>query len=149
VKYLQKRLQPAGVALRSDSPAWAAVEGVLARGDRRLGRVLAQMQKTTLKEWLKALRAEGLSQEEFLRQRDLKAPLPWDVVNTGVAKAYFSWDLKRALNNKWTNACPPAKCMRCRACDQKWAFRPNYQNEFGPNRISNALPVSSRDQIIK
>ncbi len=137
VKYLQKRLQPKGVALRSDSPAWAAVEGVLARGDHRLGKVLARMSKTSLKEWLRALNAEGLTQDEFLQERDLKAPLPWDAVNTGVAKSYFSWDLKRALNNKWTNACPPANCLRCQACDKEWAFRPNYLDKLGPNRIGN------------
>ncbi len=137
VKYLQKRLQPEGVALRSDSPAWAAVEGVLARGDHRLGKVMARMSKISLKEWLRALDAEGLTQDEFLQERDLKAPLPWDVVNTGVAKSYFSWDLKRALNNKWTKACPPANCLRCQACDKEWAFRPNYLDELGPNRISN------------
>ena len=61
IAYLEKRLQPARVAVRSDSPDWAAVEGVLARGDRRLSAVLAEMKKPSLREWERALVLHGLS----------------------------------------------------------------------------------------
>lgn len=133
IKYLQERLNPNGVTVRSDSPAWAAVEGVLARGDRRLGRVLARMHKTTLRDWSRALSAEGLSQEEYLRERNLNEKLPWEVVSTGVSKAFFTWDLRRALRNHLSRACPPAGCLKCNACDAEWAFRPNFQEALGPN----------------
>ncbi len=133
VKYLERRLQPAGIAVRSDSAMWARVEGVLARGDRRLGRVLARITKLNQKSWRKALEAEGLREEDFIGKRDISAPLPWDVVNAGVTKSYYSWDLKRALRNDFTKACPPAGCLRCQACDTDWAFRPDYEDELGPN----------------
>jgi radical SAM superfamily enzyme YgiQ (UPF0313 family) len=131
IKYLERRLQPAGVAVRSDSPAWAAVEGVLARGDRRLGRVLAGMRKTSLREWERALKAEGLSQEEYLRERSADESLPWTVVDTGVSQAYFAWDVRRAYRDELSHACPPAGCLKCNACDQEWAFRD--VSELGPN----------------
>lgn len=133
VKYLERCLQPEGIAVRSDSPAWAAVEGVLARGDRRLGRVLGRMHKTTLKEWQAAMDAEGLNQNDYLRERNLSEKLPWESVNPGVTKAFFSWDLKRAVRNELTPACPPANCLMCQACDQEWAFRPDYLEKLGPN----------------
>jgi radical SAM superfamily enzyme YgiQ (UPF0313 family) len=131
VKYLERRLQPAGVAVRSDSPTWAAVEGVLARGDRRLGRVMARMRKTTLREWERALKAEGLSQEDYLRERALDESLPWSVVDTGVSQAYFTWDLRRAFRDQLTRACPPAGCLKCNACDQEWALRD--VSDLGPS----------------
>jgi radical SAM superfamily enzyme YgiQ (UPF0313 family) len=133
IRYLQERLNANGVTVRSDSPAWAAVEGTLARGDRRLGRVLGRMKKTDLREWQRALAAEGLSQDEFLRERQLDEKLPWEVVTTGINKAYFTWDLRRALRSDVTKACPPAGCLKCNACDQEWAFRPDYQDALGPN----------------
>jgi radical SAM superfamily enzyme YgiQ (UPF0313 family) len=133
IKYLQDRLNPNGVTVRSDSPAWAAVEGTLARGDRRLGRVLARMKKINLREWQRALEAEGLSQEDFLRERSLDERLPWESVTTGVSKAFFTWDLRRALRDDLTQACPPAGCLKCNACDEEWALRPNYQAALGPN----------------
>jgi radical SAM superfamily enzyme YgiQ (UPF0313 family) len=134
VKYLEHRLRPHGVAVRSDSPAWAAVEGVLARGDRRLGRVMARMGKVNLRHWQQALTAEGLSQEDYLRQRDPEEPLPWNVVNPGVNQAFFSWDLKRAYRDELTKACPPAGCLLCHACDEAWAFRPDHEAALGPNK---------------
>jgi radical SAM superfamily enzyme YgiQ (UPF0313 family) len=133
INYLQERLAPHGVAVRSDSPSWAAVEGVLARGDRRLGRVLARMRKVTLKEWERALEAEGLNQAEYLRERDVSEKLPWETVTMGVSKAFFTWDLRRALRGDLTDACPPAGCLKCNACDEAWAFRPDYQAALGPN----------------
>ena len=133
IKYLQERLAPSRVAVRSDSPTWAAVEGVLARGDRRLGRVLGRMRKVSLREWQRALTAEGLSQDDFLGERQLDEPLPWDTVTTGVTKSFFTWDLRRALRDDLTAACPPAGCLKCNACDEAWAFRPNYQGQLGPN----------------
>jgi radical SAM superfamily enzyme YgiQ (UPF0313 family) len=131
VKYLERRLGPAKVAVRSDSPPWAAVEGALARGDRRLGRVLARMRKTTLREWERALEAEGLSQEDYLRERSPDEALPWSVVDTGVSQAFFTWDLRRAFRDDLTQACPPAGCLKCNACDEEWAFRE--VGELGPN----------------
>jgi radical SAM superfamily enzyme YgiQ (UPF0313 family) len=144
LKYLERRLQPAGVSVRSDSPAWAAVEGALARGDRRLGRVLTQMRKTTLREWDRALRAESLSQEDYVRERALDEVLPWSVVDTGVSQAYFSWDRRRAFQDELTRPCPPDGCLKCNACDQEWAFRP--VNNLGPNLgaySDNFIPLQS------
>lgn len=145
VNYLQERLAPHQVTVRSDSPTWAAVEGTLARGDRRLGRVLMRLKKTNLREWFKALEAEGLSQEDFLRERSFEERLPWEVVNTGVSKAFFSWDLRRAYRHDITPACPPAGCLKCNACDEEWALRPNYQATLGPNMGAYAneiIPLS-------
>ncbi len=149
-QYLQDRLQSNGVAVRSDSSAWAAVEGTLARGDRRLGRVLARMRKTNLREWHKALAAEGLSQDDFLRERSMDEKLPWEVVSTGVTKSYFSWDLRRAMRLEFTKACPPAGCLRCNACDTDWAFRPNYRDGLGPNLGAyghNFIPLRQQEKV--
>lgn len=147
VKYLERRLGPARVTVRSDSPAWAGVEGVLARGDRRLGRVLARMRKTTLREWRHALEQEGLSPEDYLRQRRLDEPLPWSVVDTGVSQAYFTWDVRRAFRDERTDPCPPAGCLKCQACDQAWAFRA--VGDLGPNRGAygdNFIPLRTYTQ---
>ncbi len=124
LNYLREELKPNGVDVRSDSPAWAAVEGVLARGDRRLGRVLARMRQVNLRRWQQALAAEGLSQAEFLRERSLDEPLPWEVVTPGVSRAFFSRDLRRSQRQQPSPPCPPAGCLKCGVCDEAWAFRP-------------------------
>ena len=96
IRYLEKRLRPARVMVRSDSPAWAAVEGVLARGDRRLGLALADMSTASLREWQRALRQHGLSTEEYLRERSLDEPLPWSVVRCAAAQDYLATEMRRS-----------------------------------------------------
>ncbi len=118
IAYLTGRLNPHGVTVRSDSPAWARIEGVLARGDRRLGRVLARMQKTSIHAWQTALAHENLTEHEFLRERDMDERLPWQVVNTGITNLYFTWEFKRALRNELTGACPPSGCLKCGVCGE-------------------------------
>ncbi len=97
IKYLKRRLQPERVTVRSDSPAWATVAGTLARGDRQLGRVLAQMKGTGLREWRRALKVEGLSQEDYLRGRSMDEPLPWSVVDMGVSRRYLAREMQTAI----------------------------------------------------
>jgi len=96
IAYLEKRLQPLGVTVRSDSPAWAEVEGVLARGDRRLGAALISMERVSLREWKHALKRTGLSAQEYLRARSYDEALPWSVVYSGVTRAFLAREMQRA-----------------------------------------------------
>ncbi len=123
LKYLQERLSLGRLTVRSDSPSWAMMEGVLARGDRRLGRVLSQMKKLTLKEWQAALVANGLDQADFLREWSLTEPLPWQVVNLGVSQSFLQWEVRQTERAELTAPCPPSGCLKCQACDEAWAFR--------------------------
>ncbi len=97
IKYLKRRLQPERVIVRSDSPTWATVAGTLSRGDRQLGRVLAQMKGTSLREWRRALKVEGLSQEDYLRGRSMDEPLPWSVVDMGVSRRHLAREMQTAI----------------------------------------------------
>jgi len=124
VRALRRTLEPRGIAVRADSPAWAAVQGTLARGDRRLARVLARLPgRPSLAGWRRALRDEGLTAEAYLRQRAPDERLPWEIVDTGVSQNYLAWDWQRAEAGDVTPACPPSGCLKCGACDEAWAFR--------------------------
>ncbi|MFZ5915963.1 MAG: radical SAM protein [Chloroflexota bacterium] len=105
LRILSRALEPRGVAVRTDSPAWAAVQGVLARGDRRLAHALTHLtDQTTLAGWRRALRAEGLTAEEYLCLRAPDAPLPWQVVDSGISQSYLNREWQRAQSGP----APPA-----------------------------------------
>jgi len=74
---LRQALRGRGITLRAESPAWSAVQGVLARGDRRLAAVLVAMPANTLAAWDAAMSAAGLRATDYLRQRAADEPLPW------------------------------------------------------------------------
>ncbi len=115
--YLEQALRPQGIAVRSESPAWAAVQGVLARGDERVGRVLVSMERRSLAAWRKALRRHGLDAADYLRERSPDEPLPWTVVDAGVSQAYLRRELERAWAGRPTAPCPPAGCVACGVCE--------------------------------
>jgi radical SAM superfamily enzyme YgiQ (UPF0313 family) len=96
LRYVEQQLRPGGVAVKSDSPAWAAVQGVLSRGDRRLGQALTKMNRTSLAQWRRALRESGLEAEDYLRQRSLDETLPWSVVDSGLSQTHLRREWERA-----------------------------------------------------
>ncbi len=80
IKRLTRSLRPAGVAVRGEGAAWARVQGVLARGDRALGRSLSRLPAPTMAGWRRMLRETGLDEEAYLGARAPDERLPWDVV---------------------------------------------------------------------
>ncbi|RLC72268.1 MAG: hypothetical protein DRI26_03310, partial [Chloroflexi bacterium] len=100
VSRIEQALRPKGVAVKAESPAWAAVQGVLSRGDRRVGQALVRVRGKSLAVWHRALRECGLDAAEYLRDRSPDEPLPWVVVGCGVSHDYLEREMKRALKLK-------------------------------------------------
>ncbi len=80
LRRVRSGLHSLGVQVKSDSLAWAQVQAVLARGDRRLGRVLASLHSPSLSDWRQALQQQGLSTNEFTAARDRDEKLPWHFI---------------------------------------------------------------------
>ncbi len=112
------------VVVRADNPRWAEVQGVLARGDRRLAPVLAQRTSLTPRAFARALEAEGLDMRMFLDARDPNFPQPWDIVSPRVKKKYLLREWRLARKSRTGHHCPPGAvgCLACGACDPDWAF---------------------------
>ncbi len=68
------------VELRAEAVSAAHVQGVLARGDARVGEALLNMRNPTPGRFERALADAGLSMEEELAAREPEEPLPWDWV---------------------------------------------------------------------
>lgn len=102
------------------------LEGVMARGDRRVGKVILRAyQKGCLYDawsetfrnelWMEAFEEEGIDIAFYnLRQRDLSEILPWDFIDAGVTKDFLKREWKRALEERVTPNCRMA-CSNCGA----------------------------------
>ncbi len=79
-----------GVRVTSESPRVATLEGLLARGDRRLAKVLAEVRwEPNFANYSKALERAGLSfEEENYRERQPEECLPWSHIEA-------SWPVER------------------------------------------------------
>ncbi len=122
---VEERLAAIRAALKNDknieilveSPREAYLQGVLSRGDRRLGAVLlAAHRGGGPKAWPRALAAAGLDEAFYLyRERPPGELLPWNHLDMGLAPGYLRQELDRARSEKYTSPCRPG-CALCGVC---------------------------------
>jgi len=118
LRMLESRLQRQRIAVKSESPKWSAIQGILSRGDRRLGPVLASLDGRSLKAWSRAMAEHAIRPEDYWRPQALDARLPWQFIQTGVSTAYLQREWKRAQSAAATVPCPPSGCAQCGVCPQ-------------------------------
>lgn len=80
MSWLASRFRTLRSEVHSESAAWSAVQGVLARGGPELASVLIAAASPTLSHWSRSLRAAGLDERRYLNRWALNAPLPWELV---------------------------------------------------------------------
>ncbi|MEA3335644.1 MAG: radical SAM protein [Chloroflexota bacterium] len=146
-RVIQRSLARQGVDVRSESAQWAAVQGVLARGDRRLAPVLLSMDKLSIGNFKRALAENGLSMEDYLGPRQAGTAQPWDIVESGVSTNYLLFEHRHAQRFETGLSCPPdsSGCLTCGCCDTDWAYRAANGVPFrskGPWRAQDWRPAS-------
>ncbi len=104
------------------------MEGVFARGDRRLAPVLIRAvelgcrfdgwhEHFSLQRWLQAFADCGVEPEWYLRRRELDEILPWDHLDCGVTREFLLAERKQALAEAATTDCRDGSCSACGICD--------------------------------
>jgi radical SAM family uncharacterized protein/radical SAM-linked protein len=104
------------------------MEGVFARGDRRLAPVLIRAvelgcrfdgwrEHFSLDRWLTAFRDCGIEPEWYLRGRGLDEVLPWSHLDAGVTADFLREERERALREAATEDCRHGDCSACGVCD--------------------------------
>ena len=104
----------------------SVLEGVFARGDRRIAKVILDAYKSGCvfdawneyfhyDKWLEAFDKNGLSIEFYNeRERSTDEILPWDFIDIGVTKAFLKREWERAQKGEVTPNCKE-KCQGCGA----------------------------------
>ena len=106
----------------------SVLEGVFARGDRRLGNVLEKAHSLGCRFdgwrehfrydlWQQAFTDTGIDAEWYLRQRLPGETLPWDHIDAGVTKDFLMRERQNALLGKATADCRNGQCSYCGLCD--------------------------------
>lgn len=100
------------------------LEGVLARGDRRVGAVIYDAYRRGSlydswseffdnRKWMAAFEATGVSIDFYnTRERSLDETLPWDFIDTGVTKDFLKQEWQKAVGESVTPNCR----MSCSGC---------------------------------
>jgi radical SAM family uncharacterized protein/radical SAM-linked protein len=130
VARFQKACRQHHLSFKWHHPGMSLVEGILSRGDRRLGRVIqavwrrggthqAWSDRFDPDLWLTAMREEGLDPAFYTsRERPAGETFPWDHLLTGVGRDFLLRELQRSRAGEPTPPCRPHDCRTCGACDE-------------------------------
>jgi len=104
------------VRVHTDLPKWAYLQGLLARGDRRVGEMLLSAHR---RGWPRALAESPVNPDFFVyRERGPAELFPWDLLDHGIAKSYLWEEYQLALAEKESPPCRPEVCRRCGVCGE-------------------------------
>ncbi|MBA8825384.1 radical SAM family uncharacterized protein [Saccharopolyspora lacisalsi] len=108
------------------------IEGLLSRGDRRLGRVIERVWREggrfdgwneyfSFEQWMRCAREElapfGVGPDWFTtRERTAEEVLPWDHLDSGLDKEWLWTDWTDALHGREQDDCRWTPCFDCGVC---------------------------------
>ena len=118
LQYIKKALQKnRRIEVLVESPKEAYIQGVLARGDRRLGAVLAACAADRgSKSFKSEMKAAGLDMDAMnYRERSFDEFLPWSHLDMGMDEGYLEMEWKRSVDEAYTPPCVQG-CKRCGVC---------------------------------
>lgn len=142
----------------------SVIEGVLARGDRKLGKALLLAHERGFRydawteyfdydKWLTIFRDTGIDPAFYANRR--RAPdevLPWDIIDIGVTKAF----LNRERENAYAAATTPNCAEKCSGCGAnrlggKSPYCPGCQNavESAKNAVEPTGDTAKFDELVK
>ena len=118
LQYIKKSLQKnRRIEVLVESPKEAYIQGVLARGDRRLGKVLAACAiDRGSKSFKSEMKKAGLDMDDCnYRERKFEDYLPWSHLDMGLRNGYLEQEWQRAVDEAYTPPCMEG-CKRCGVC---------------------------------
>ena len=129
LNWIHDQLKLPGIKFKWQNPEVSRLEGLWARGDRRLYRLLITAYNKGCKFdgwsdkfryhlWEETLAAEGLDPDFYIsRVRDVCEPLPWDHIDTRINKSYLKDEWEKAHEGRLTEDCRQGLCNQCGVCD--------------------------------
>jgi radical SAM family uncharacterized protein len=123
---VKEQLNQKSIKYRWHEAKLTELEGVFARGDRRISKVIYDAYKAgclydswgeffDYDKWLKAFEENGIDIDFYnCRERAEDETFPWDFIDVGVTKAFLLREYKRAKGEKVTPNCKQA-CFNCGA----------------------------------
>ena len=165
INWLKENLKLPGVQVKWQDPRVSVIEGVWARGDRRLSTVLIDAWRSGCRfdgwtdyfnydRWMNVFEASGINPKWYTEGRsDTDRPLPWNHINIGVARSFLIEERARAVAGQITSDCRTGSCSGCGVCDfesiQPVSFH-NFKESFKTEKPlpERQLPVTGITYLV-
>lgn len=146
--YLKKMFRDKRISFKWHEPEVSFLEGVFARGDRKLSAVLEKAWQFgcrfdgwsecfDFEAWQEAFEAVGLDPNWYVGRRyQYNDILPWDHIDSGVSKDFLISEHKKALKALPTKDCRNYQCPDCGVCTEA-----GFSTEIAGNGGGSFAPV--------
>ena len=109
------------VAIKYHPPRMAEIEGIISRGDEKIGDIIYKAYKKGAKfdawveyfkydVWKEVIEESGYTIKELLSK---KINTPWKCIDTLVSQTFFDKEYERFQNGKFTDYCFTGNCQNC------------------------------------
>ena len=127
-RMIMSKIRHRRIRIKFSKPERSILEGVFARGDRRLGKVIFQAWQDGCRfdawddffdydKWVSAFEKAGVNENPYLyRERGEDEILPWDHVSSGIIKEFLISERKKSFEQEYTPDCFTDGCPDCGAC---------------------------------
>lgn len=155
MRWLQNNLNMPGIHFKWQNPKVSLLEGLLARGDRRLSHLLVTAYKKGCKfdgwsdKFQYQLWKESFSEEETdvdfftTRARDMDEPMPWDHIDIRITQKFLKKEWENAIKGELTPDCRWGDCSDCGVCD----FNDISPKVFERSKEETTKPIQVKNQI--
>jgi radical SAM family uncharacterized protein/radical SAM-linked protein len=142
MRYLKNYYKRNGnVKLSYHSPFVSYLEGLISRGDERVGELLIKAYKAgarldaweehfNMPLWKNILdNSEWNVNKEITRERTLGEDLPWDSISFGINKSYLKREYQKALNYETSEICNDPCSHNCGVCRKDIVIEKNVKSK--------------------
>lgn len=150
-QFLKSLITDKAITYNYHNAKLSVLEGVLARGDRRLCKVIETAWRLGAKfdgwsdlfkpdVWNEAFETCGINPENFSgRERDLWEPLAWEHTSPGVDKSFLISEWEKSLAGETTRDCRRTSCTGCGVCMNLGVHVVDFAKE--KNSSSEEIPI--------
>ncbi|OGU10437.1 MAG: B12-binding domain-containing radical SAM protein [Geobacteraceae bacterium GWC2_58_44] len=154
-RHLRGELKKKKLIMKWQDASLSGLEGVFARGDRRLSRLLIEAHRLGCRfdgwwehfdrlKWAEAFEKTAIDPTFYYRRRELDEPLPWDHIDCGVRREFLLAERQAALTGAATPDCREGECTGCGVCDfETVKLRLNEPVPFGTYACEIPVPQAS------
>ncbi|MHC4268765.1 MAG: TIGR03960 family B12-binding radical SAM protein [Planctomycetota bacterium] len=127
-RILMNKIRHKRIRVKFNKPERSVLEGIFARGDRKLGKVILQAWKDGCRfdawddhfnydKWIDAFEKVDMDEDFYLsRERSENEILPWDHLSSGIIKEFLVSERKKSFEQEFTPDCFRDDCPDCGAC---------------------------------
>ena len=127
-RMIMSKIRHRRIRIKFSKPERSILEGVFARGNRKLGKVILQAWQDGCRfdawddffdydKWVSAFEKAGVNENPYLyRERGEDEILPWDHLSSGIIKEFLISERKKSFEQEYTPDCFVDGCPDCGAC---------------------------------